>query len=112
MTIPAAQRGATTIADRVIGRTASAAAREALHDLAHPTATARATGTTRRGTARLVLALDLPYPIDIPATTHAVHDHVAHRTAALVGLPVSSVRVRVENLHLPEAATTDGRQVR
>ncbi|WP_217196077.1 hypothetical protein [Streptomyces buecherae] len=112
MTIPAAQRGATTIADRVIARTATAAAREALHDLAHPTATARATGTTRRGTARLTLALDLPYPIDIPATTDAVHQHVSHRTAALMGLPVGTLRIRVERLHLPEAATTDGRQVR
>lgn len=112
MTIPAAQRGALTIADRVISRTAAAAAREALHDLDHPTATARATGTTRRGAARLSLALDLPYPIDIPATTHAVHHHVTQRTQGLTGLPVAALRIRVERLHLPEGETTDGRQVR
>ncbi|MFT2019576.1 hypothetical protein ACMA1D_27580 [Streptomyces sp. 796.1] len=112
MTIPAAQRGALSIADRVISRTATAAAREALHDLDHPTATARATAVTRRGSARLNLALDLPYPIDIPATTDAVHHHVARRTEGLVGLPVATVRIRVERLHLPQAEAGDDGRVR
>ncbi|MBB5933777.1 Asp23/Gls24 family envelope stress response protein [Streptomyces zagrosensis] len=111
MTIPAPERGATTLTDRALSHTATGAAREALQHLNNPTATAHATGTTRRGKAHLTLSLTLPYPLDLPTTTATIQRHVTHRTQQLTGLPIATINVRIEHLVLPQAITGNGRGV-
>ncbi|MGW7521545.1 hypothetical protein ACWGJ2_38865 [Streptomyces sp. NPDC054796] len=114
--VPAAARGATVVAERVVGRVAARAAEEAVQrwaredrgprgrtdgaDEADGTG-ARGRAVVRRGRAVVTVRLALPYPADLAALCAAVRRHVAARTALLTGIPVASVRVRVDRL-VPE----------
>ncbi|MBR7673704.1 Asp23/Gls24 family envelope stress response protein, partial [Streptomyces daliensis] len=62
---------------------------------------ARGRAVVRRGRAVVTVRLALPYPADLAALCAAVRRHVAARTALLTGIPVASVRVRVDRL-VPE----------
>lgn len=106
---PAATRGATEVADRVVGRIAAQAARELLGDGSQDGAAARARAGVRRGRARITLALDLPYPADLARVTGDVQRHVAERAAQLTGLPIAEVSVRIEEL-VPASTAATGRQ--
>ncbi|QKW25726.1 Asp23/Gls24 family envelope stress response protein [Streptomyces seoulensis] len=101
---PPAERGATVIPDRVVARIAARAAREAqsrraaLPPEGSGTAEPSASATTRAGSVRLHLALDLPYPTDIPRVCARMQHDVAERVARLTGLDVREVTLTVRRL--------------
>ncbi|MGW4821214.1 hypothetical protein ACWEP4_20020 [Streptomyces sp. NPDC004227] len=97
------ERGATTIADRVVAQIAARAAREALGDLPPDAAPPHATVVVRHDVARVRIVLDLAYPSDIGASCREVRRQVVERVSALVGMQVPEVAVRVERLHLAPA---------
>jgi uncharacterized alkaline shock family protein YloU len=102
--VPAAERGALRIADRVVAKIAAQAAGEALTDapgadLVPRGAAPRATVTLRRRAARLRLSVELGYPVDIGAACRTVRGHVTERVEALTGIDVRHVVVEVERLH-------------
>lgn len=101
--MPPGERGATTIADRVVAKIAARAAREALGDLPPDAAPPHATVVVRHDVARVWIVLDLAYPSDIGASCHEVRRQVVERVGALVGMQVPEVAVRVERLHLAPA---------
>ncbi|MEW5353572.1 Asp23/Gls24 family envelope stress response protein [Streptomyces sp. 16-176A] len=101
---PPAERGATVIPDRVVARIAARAAREAQSRRAAlppdggGAAAPSATATTRTGSVRLHLALDLPYPTDIPRVCERMQHDIAERVARLTGLDVREVTLTVRRL--------------
>ncbi|WP_043263786.1 hypothetical protein [Streptomyces sp. CT34] len=118
--VPAGERGATTIADRVVAKIAARAAREALRAACPDDPTdAHATVTVRRrevrppfGEARLHIAVELGYPVDIGAHAGLVRRHVTERIRELADMTVSGVVVRVELLHSPQLADRGRGRVR
>ncbi|MGD1218269.1 MULTISPECIES: Asp23/Gls24 family envelope stress response protein [Streptomyces] len=111
--VPAAERGATRIADRVVAKIAAQAAREVLPALPAEAGAPHATVVVRRhekdsgrpaGTpaesAHVRVSLELDYPSDIGGRCGAVRRHVAERVEALAGMEVPEVAVQVERLHL------------
>ncbi|MEU4169523.1 Asp23/Gls24 family envelope stress response protein [Streptomyces sp. NPDC026665] len=121
--VPPPERGATRIADRVVAKIASRAAREALPPLPADAVPPHATVVVRRqasgsggtdGTpthsARVRVSLELGYPADIGAQCGEVRRHVAERVEALAGMEVPEVAVQVERLHLtPGPGAAKGR---
>lgn len=127
--MPAGDRGATRVADRVVAKIASQAAREALrgfsesahlvppgHVMPHASVSVRpaperetavrdvadAGAAGRRtvlGQARVHMAVELGYPSDIGAQCGAVRRAVAEKVSALAGMDVHTVVVSVEHLH-------------
>jgi uncharacterized alkaline shock family protein YloU len=121
-TVAARERGATRIADRVVAKIASQAAREALPPLPADAVPPHATVVVRRqstgggadGTpthsARVRVSLELGYPSDIGAQCGEVRRHVTERVRALAGMEVPEVAVQVERLHLAHGpGTAQGR---
>ncbi|MFB9465950.1 hypothetical protein [Streptomyces cinereospinus] len=120
-TVPAGERGRTTIADRVVAKVAAQAAGEALgrlpRDAARPSATVvvrpQAAGPGAPGrpvdTARVRVHLELDYPGDIGSRCGRVRRQVVDRVGALVGMEVPEVVVQVERLHLAPAHAAQGR---
>ncbi|MFJ5677198.1 Asp23/Gls24 family envelope stress response protein [Streptomyces sp. NPDC093097] len=115
--VPAGERGATRIADRVVAKIAARAAREALRavSLGAPT-DAHATVTVARrevhppfGEARLRIAVELGYPAPIGAQCGEVRRQVTERVTELAGMTVAEVAVRVERLNSP-LLTARGRE--
>ncbi|MDT9696102.1 Asp23/Gls24 family envelope stress response protein [Streptomyces sp. P17] len=106
--VPPGERGATRIADRVVVKIASQAAREALGPLPGDASPPHAGVTVHHDTARVRIHLELDYPTDIGARCAAVRRHVAERVGALVGMEVPEVAVRVERLH-PAHGAAQGR---
>ncbi|GAA0903408.1 hypothetical protein [Streptomyces thermoalcalitolerans] len=110
MHVEPGERGATTIADRVVAKIASQAAREALGPLPPDAAPPQAAVVVHRGVARVRLLVDLPYPQDIGACCRAVRRRVVERVGALAGMRVPEVAVRVERLHpAPAHGAVQGR---
>ncbi|AOR35096.1 hypothetical protein BFF78_32160 [Streptomyces fodineus] len=97
--VPAGERGATRIADRVVAKIAAQAAREALPPLPAGAVAPHATVVVQQETARVRVHLELAYPCDIGARCAAVRRHVAERVSALVDMEVPGVAVQVERLH-------------
>ncbi|WP_328462607.1 Asp23/Gls24 family envelope stress response protein [Streptomyces sp. NBC_00448] len=115
--MPAAERGALRIADRVIAKIAAQAAGEALvgapgADLVPDIARPHATVSVRKETARLRLALELGYPTDIGAVCGNVRRHVTGRVEELTGMAVPEVAVEVERLHSAAGRRKDEGRVR
>ncbi len=107
--VPAGERGATTIADRVVEKIAAYAASEALPvgvppDGGRPQAVVRVSGVS----ARVRITLELGYPCDIGAQCAAVRRQVSERVEALAGMTVPEVAIHVERLH-PARAQRVGR---
>ncbi|MFF3413982.1 Asp23/Gls24 family envelope stress response protein [Streptomyces sp. NPDC002698] len=101
---PPAERGATVIPDKVVARIAARAARTAQSrraaippDRGRPAAPS-ATAAIRTGSVRLHLAMDLPYPTDIPGVCERIQRDVAERVAQLTGLEVREVILTVRRL--------------
>lgn len=101
---PPAERGATVIPDRVVARIATQAARTAQSrraaippDRGGPAAPS-ASAAIRTGSVRLHLAMDLPYPTDIPHVCERIRHDVAERVAQLTGLEVGEVTLTVRRL--------------
>lgn len=102
--LPAGDRGALRIADRVIAKIAAQAAGEVLSDAPGADLVPRdvrphASVSVRKDTARLRLALELGYPANIGAVCGTVRRHVTGRVEALTGMEVPEVAVEVERLH-------------
>ncbi|AKH81697.1 hypothetical protein AA958_05220 [Streptomyces sp. CNQ-509] len=109
--VPAGERGATRIEDRVIAKIASQAAREAL--LGAPgTDAAHAAVVVRGDTARVRVGVHLGFPSDLGAQCCAVSRAVTERVRALVGLEVPEVAVEVERLHATERPNAPRGRVR
>ncbi len=102
--VPAAERGATVIPDKVVARIAARAAREALTGQTGATparlglAAPRSTVAVSGGSVRLGLSLDLPYPIDIAGISDAVQHFVGERVAQLTGMRVTEVTLTIQHL--------------
>ncbi|GAB2957258.1 hypothetical protein [Streptomyces heilongjiangensis] len=96
-------RGATRIADRVVAKIAGQAAREALGAPLPDSAPPNATVVVHRDTARVRVAVELPYPSDIGGQCAAVRRRVTERVGTLAGMHVSDVAVQVERLLLTHA---------
>ncbi|MFF8828781.1 Asp23/Gls24 family envelope stress response protein [Streptomyces sp. NPDC015131] len=118
--VSAAERGATTIADRVVAKIAAHAAREALDEV--PGNESTAGDTARRGggagpphaavvvhrnSARVRVSLELDYPCDIGARCRDVRRQVIRRVRTLAGMEVPEVAVQVERLHSPYTRERD-----
>ncbi|MER6469880.1 Asp23/Gls24 family envelope stress response protein [Streptomyces collinus] len=109
--VPPGERGALTVADRVVAKIAAQAAREALAPLAAQAArealaplpadaaAPHATVVVHHDSARVRVHLELGYPGDIGARCAAVRRRVVERVDALLDLKVPEVAVRVERLH-------------
>ncbi|WP_416975289.1 hypothetical protein [Streptomyces sp. 4F14] len=101
--VAAGERGATRIADRVVAKIASQAAREALGPLPPDAAPPHAMVVVTHDHARVRVFLELGYPTDIAAHCREVRRNVVERVRALVGTDVQDVAVTIERLH-PTAA--------
>ncbi|MET9638202.1 Asp23/Gls24 family envelope stress response protein [Streptomyces virginiae] len=116
-TLPAAERGATVVRDKVVARIAVRAAREALaaQDDTSPARTGlaapRASVTVGGGTARLGLSLDLPYPIDLADASRRLQQYVSARVSQLTGIKVTEVTLAIEHLVPFGGAGLDGGRV-
>lgn len=109
-TVAPAERGATRIADRVVAKISSQAAREALETLPPDAVPPHAIAVVHQNTARVRVGLELDYPADIGARCAAVRRRVVQRVEALAGMDVAEVAVLVERLHLAHVpGATQGR---
>ncbi|WP_327183593.1 Asp23/Gls24 family envelope stress response protein [Streptomyces sp. NBC_01334] len=138
--VPREERGAITVADRVVAKIASRVAREALSGFTESAGrvppgrrTPRVNTSVRRtpgrntagrdaesaarrqaalGEARLRIAVELGYPSDIGAQCAAVRREVTERLRTWVGMDVSDLVVSVERLHAAHGRHTDQERVR
>ncbi|MEV0690176.1 hypothetical protein [Streptomyces sp. NPDC050388] len=102
--MPPSERGATRIADRVVAKIASQAAREALGPLPPDAEPPHATVVVHRDdTARVRVHVELGYPGDIGGRCGQVRRQVVERVSVLAGMQVPEVVVQVERLHLAGA---------
>ncbi|MER5194068.1 Asp23/Gls24 family envelope stress response protein [Streptomyces sp. NPDC002884] len=134
------ERGAITVADRVVAKIASRVAREALSGFTESagrvppgrrtprvnTSVRRAPGRntagrdaesaalrrTALGEARLRIVVGLGYPSDIGAQCAAVRREVTERLRTWAGMDVSDLQVSVERLHSAHGRHTDQARVR
>ena len=117
-----AERGATTVADRVVAAVAGRAAAEVpgvggaarrvlgvAVDTAGPDRVPHVDVTVAGETVALDIRLSVAYPAPVRAVTEQVRRHVAERVETLVGKKVGVVDITVVALPLPEAP---GRVVR
>lgn len=94
-------RGATSIADRVVAKIAAQAAREAVGTVPRGGSKPHASVVVHRDVARVAVSLDLDYPTDIGRRCGAVRSRVRTQVEELVGMEVHEVTVHVERLHSP-----------
>ncbi|MFF5309969.1 Asp23/Gls24 family envelope stress response protein [Streptomyces massasporeus] len=137
--IPRGERGAITVADRVVAKIASHVAREALSRFPESAGrvppghrTPRVATSVRRaperntatgddesaagrqaiGEVRMRITVELGYPSDIGAQCAAVRREVTERLRTWAGMEVSDFSVSVERLHSEHARHTDQARVR
>ncbi|MFF5518869.1 Asp23/Gls24 family envelope stress response protein [Streptomyces coeruleorubidus] len=138
--IPRGERGAITVADRVVAKIASHVAGEALSRFTESVGrvppgrrTPQVTATVRRaperntagggdgsaagrqaviGEVRMRITVELGYPSDIGAQCAAVRREVSERLRTWAGMDVSDLAVSVERLHSVHARHTDQERVR
>ncbi|MFD3974056.1 DUF6286 domain-containing protein [Streptomyces cyaneofuscatus] len=95
MTVPAGERGTTTVAPRAVRRIAERAAAEALPDGG---SVLRGSAGVRGTSARISVGVRLPYPVRADEAARRIRERAAARTAALTGLSVPRAQVRVDAL--------------
>ncbi|MFF2527067.1 Asp23/Gls24 family envelope stress response protein [Streptomyces liangshanensis] len=110
--VVAAERGVTTIADRVVAKIAARAAREALDRVPEGGEAPHASVTLHHGAARVRVGVELDYPSDIGARCGAVRQRVSQRVHGLAGVEVAEVVVQVERLHSVHTRGADGGRIR
>ncbi|MEU4468755.1 MULTISPECIES: hypothetical protein [unclassified Streptomyces] len=98
--VPPGERGATRIADRVVAKIASQAAREAVGTLPPGVDRPSASVAVHHEVAHVRVHLELGYPCDIGARCRTVRHRVVERVSTLAGMQVPEVVVQVERLHL------------
>lgn len=101
--VAAGERGETRIADRVVAKIASQAAREAIGALPPGAAPPHASVVVRHDAARVRVHIELDYPGDIGGRCARVRHRVVDRVRELAGMAVPEVVVHVERLHLTAA---------
>ncbi|MGW4219150.1 DUF6286 domain-containing protein [Streptomyces bacillaris] len=101
MTVPAGERGTTTVAPRAVRRIAERAAAEALPGGGSVT---RGSATVRGASARIAVDVRLPYPVRADEAAQRVRERAEARTAALTGLSVPRAAVRVDALTVATAS--------
>ncbi|MFE2561497.1 Asp23/Gls24 family envelope stress response protein [Streptomyces sp. NPDC059352] len=106
---PVRDRGATTIADRVVAKIAARSAREALDAVPRGGSAPHASVVVHRDVARVSVSLELEYPSDIGRQCGAVRGRVRSRVEHLVGMEVHEVSVHVERLHSARTRQTKPR---
>lgn len=94
------ERGAISIADRVVAKIASQAAREAAGPLPPDAAPPHATVIVSHDAARVRVYIELDYPGDVGARCAQVRRRVVERVRDLAGMRVPEVVVLVERLHM------------
>ncbi|MGX1271032.1 Asp23/Gls24 family envelope stress response protein [Streptomyces phaeoluteigriseus] len=137
---PRGERGATTVADRVVAKIASQVAREALSRFTESAGhvppgrrTPRVTTAVRRaperdaagrdgesavdvqaglGEVRMRISVELGYPSDIGAQCAAVRQEVTDRIRTWAGIEVPDLSLSVERLHSVHSRHTDQEGVR
>jgi uncharacterized alkaline shock family protein YloU len=105
---PAAQRGATTIADQVVVKVATVAARECTESTSAHNAMGRLTGRSlpsaeaviANGRARLRMRIAVQWPTPLGEAAARVRDRVSTRVSELTGLQVDAVDVEVDHVVL------------
>ncbi|MFJ7102260.1 Asp23/Gls24 family envelope stress response protein [Streptomyces albogriseolus] len=107
-TVPPGERGETTVADRVVAKIASQAAREALGALPPDAEPPHASVVVRHGSARVRVHVELDYPGDIGGRCARVRKRIVDRVRDLTGMSVPEVVVQVERLHLAAHPDTVG----
>ncbi|MFF8191402.1 Asp23/Gls24 family envelope stress response protein [Streptomyces bobili] len=137
--IPRGERGATTVADRVVAKIASQVAREALSRFTESAGhvppgrrTPHVTTAVRRapernaagdgesavnwqavlGEVRMRITVELGYPSDIGAQCAAVRREVTDRIRTWAGMDVPDLAVSVERLHSVHSRHLDQERVR
>ena len=109
-----ADRGVTTIADRVVEKIAAAAAAEVPHVVGlrrrlvgrdFGTAAVRAGAQLDGSVGVLTLDLGVEYPAPVRATTRQVRAHVLERVESLCAVRLDHVDITVAMLRRPEAST-------
>ncbi|MFJ8647475.1 Asp23/Gls24 family envelope stress response protein [Streptomyces sp. NPDC093546] len=138
--VPRGERGAITVADRVVAKTASRVAREALSRFTESTGhvppgrrTPRVTASVQQapersaagrdaesaagrqavlGEVHMHITVELGYPSDIGAQCAAVRREVTERVRTWAGMKVSDLVVSVERLHSVHTRHTDQGRVR
>ncbi|MEU0354440.1 DUF6286 domain-containing protein [Streptomyces cyaneofuscatus] len=95
MTVPAGERGTTTVAPRAVRRIAERAAAEALPDGG---SVLRGSAGVRGTSARISVGVRLPYPVRADEAARRIRERASARTAALTGLSVPRAEVRVDAL--------------
>jgi uncharacterized alkaline shock family protein YloU len=98
--VPPDERGATRIADRVVAKIASQAAREAVGALPPDAGRPSASVVVHHDVAHVRVHIELDYPCDIGARCRTVRHQVVERVSTLAGMQVPEVVVQVERLHL------------
>ncbi|MET9764046.1 hypothetical protein ABZ016_34175 [Streptomyces sp. NPDC006372] len=101
--VPPRERGATRIADRVVAKVASQAAREAVGTLPPDAGRPSATVVVHHDVAHVRVHVELDYPCDVGARCRRVRRRVVERVGDLIGMQVPEVIVQVERLHLVAA---------
>ncbi|GHH55216.1 Asp23/Gls24 family envelope stress response protein [Streptomyces candidus] len=97
--VPAADRGALQIADRVVTKIAARAASEALGDTPPAgVAAPHAEVAVRDSRARVRIGLELGFPSDIAAQCALVRRQVSLKVRELAGMEVPEVTVVVDRL--------------
>ncbi|MGA4962768.1 hypothetical protein [Streptomyces pseudogriseolus] len=107
-TVPPGERGETTIADRVVAKIASQAAREAVGVLPRDAEPPHASVVVRHGSARVRVHVELDFPGDIGGRCSHVRRRIVERVRDLAGMSVPEVVVQVERLHLGDHLGTAG----
>ncbi|MER6854758.1 hypothetical protein [Streptomyces pilosus] len=97
--VVAGERGATRIADRVVAKIASQAAREAIGTLPPGASPPHASVVVRHDAARVRVHVELDYPGDIGGRCRQVRRSVVDRVRECAGMAVPEVVVQVERLH-------------
>ncbi|MFC9685437.1 Asp23/Gls24 family envelope stress response protein [Streptomyces sp. NPDC056948] len=98
--VPPGERGATRIADRVVAKIASQAAREAVGTLPSDAGRPSASVVVHHEAAHVRVHVELDYPCDVGDRCRQVRHHVVERVGTLAGMEVPEVVVQVERLHL------------
>ncbi|WP_405505155.1 hypothetical protein [Streptomyces purpurascens] len=98
--VPPGERGATRIADRVVAKIASQAAREAVGTLPPDAGRPSASVVVHHEAAHVRVHVELDYPCDVGDRCRQVRHQVVDRVGALAGMEVPEVVVQVERLHL------------
>lgn len=103
---PPAERGRTSIADKVIDRVAAAASSEVDQVLSARSGWGRLVGRSLPGahavvagrTCKISVDVAVPWTAPLPSVAAQVRDHVANRVQTLTGLTVTRVDVTVADV--------------